>query len=84
VFNGHTYEAGHVVPILIFPNPLKPEHYVVLNSGMDLRNDAYGSNALQTPKLPDWAIIDLDVPPGPRWPGGVLEAGFFNEQWRLE
>jgi hypothetical protein len=83
VFNGHTYDARHVVPIFIFPNPLRPDRYIVLNSGMDLRGDAYGSNALQTPKLPDWAILDLDTPPGPRWPGRILEAGFFNERWQL-
>jgi len=64
------------------PNPLNPKHYVVINSGIDFRNDAYNSNALQTPKLPDWAIIDLDTPPGPRWPGKVAAAGFFDEQWR--
>ena len=49
---------------------------------IDFRNDAYGSNARQTPKLPDWAIIDLDTPPGPRWPGRVVAAGFFDEEWR--
>jgi len=45
----------------------------------DFRTDAYGSNAKQTPKLPDWALIDLDTPPGPRWPGRILDAGFFDE-----
>jgi len=82
VFRGQTYDATHHAPILIFPNPLNPKRYVVLNSGIDFRNDAYGSNALQTPKLPDWAIIDLDTPPGPRWPGKVVTAGFFDEQWK--
>ena len=81
-FQGQTYDAAHHAPILIFPNPLNPKHYVVLNSGIDFRNDAYGSNALQTPKLPDWAIIDLDTPGGPRWPGKVTVAGFFDERWR--
>jgi len=83
VFNGQAYDASHHVPILIFPNPLNPDGYVVLNSGMDFRNDAYGSNARQTPKLPDWAILDLNTPPGPRWPGRIVEAGFFDERWRL-
>ena len=83
VFNGQTYDVAQHAPILIFPNPLNPRRYVVLNSGMDFRNDAYGSNARQTPKLPDWAIIDLNTPPGPRWPGRIADAGFFDEQWRL-
>ncbi|MEY2427348.1 MAG: hypothetical protein QOJ40_233, partial [Verrucomicrobiota bacterium] len=84
VFNGQTYDAKHHAPILVFPNPLNPDRYIVINSGIDFRNDAYGSNALQTPKLPDWAIIDLDTPPGPRWPGRIAAAGFFDEAWRPE
>lgn len=70
-------------PILIYPNPLNPKHYVLLNSGIDFRMEAYGTNALQTPKLPDWAVIDLTTPPGPRWPGKVADAGFFDEAWKL-
>jgi hypothetical protein len=70
------------MPILIFPNPLNPRRYVVLNSGIDFRNDAYGTNALQIPKLPDFAIVDLDTPPSPKWPGKIADAGFFNEEWK--
>lgn len=82
VFRGKTYDAAHHAQILIFPNPLNPAHYVVLNSGMDLRDDAYGSNAVQTPKLPDYAIVDLDTPSGPKWPGKIVDAGFFDEEWK--
>ncbi len=81
-FRGYKVDAAHHAPILIFPNPLNPRRYVVLNSGIDFREEAYGTNSLQTPKLPDWAIIDLRTPPGPRWPGLVYDAGFFDEQWR--
>ena len=31
------------------------------------------------PQLPDWAIVDLRTPPGPRWPGKIVDAGFFDE-----
>ena len=82
VFRGKTYSAANHAPILVFPNPLNPARYVVLNSGIDFRSDGYGNNALQTPKLPDWAIVDLRTPPGPRWPGKIVDAGFFNEQWK--
>jgi len=65
-------------------NPLNGQHYIVLNSGIDFRTDPYASNAKQTPKLPDcWAIIDLNSPPGPRWPGAITEAGLFDERWKL-
>jgi hypothetical protein len=81
-FRGQTYDASHHAPILIFPNPLNPARYVVLNSGIDFRDHAYGTNSLQLPKLPDYAIIDLATPPGPRWPGKIVTAGFFNEEWK--
>lgn len=81
-FRGRNYDAAHHAPILIFPNPLNPETYVVLNSGIDFREHAYGTNALQIPKLPDFAIVDLREPPGARWPGKIVEAGFFDERWR--
>ena len=82
-FGDVTYDAAHHVPILIFPNPLNPEKYVVLNSGPTFREQALLSNSDQTPKLPDWAIVDIRTPPGPKWPGLVVDAGFFDEQWRL-
>ena len=82
VFRGKTYDATHHAPIMIFPNPLRPAYYVVLNSGMDFRDDAYGTNALQIPKLPDYAIVDLDTAPGPKWPGKIVDAGFFDEEWK--
>jgi dienelactone hydrolase len=81
-FRGYKLDAAHHAPIFIFPNPLNPSRYVVLNSGVTFREEAYGTNSLQTPKLPDWAIIDLRTPPGLRWPGLVYDAGFFDEQWR--
>ena len=67
---------------MIFPNPLNPQHYVVLNSGIDFREHAYGTNSLQIPKLPDFAMIDLREPPGARWPGKIVDAGFFDESWK--
>ena len=79
---GQTYDAAHHAPILIFPNPLNPSRYVVLNSGIDFREHAYGSNSLQLPKLPDYAIIDLRQPPDSRWPGKIATGGFFDESWK--
>jgi len=83
VFAGQTYDATHTAPILIFRNPLNPAKYVVLNSGVTFREQALLNNADQTPKLPDWAIIDVNVPPDGKWPGEVKAAGFFDEQWKV-
>lgn len=74
--------AGHV-PVLIYPNPLNPRRYVVLNSGFTYREYDYLNNARQTPKLPDWAVFDLSEPPGPRWAGKVVAADFFDEAWQV-
>ncbi len=71
------------VPILVFPNPLNPTRYVVLNSGFTFRDYDYLNNARQTPKLPDWAIINLRQAPNAWTPGGISAAGFFGERWEL-
>jgi hypothetical protein len=64
------------VPTLIYPNPLNPSHYVVLNSGFTFADAAPTSNALQIPELPDYALFDLDA-------RQVVEGGFFDENWKL-
>jgi hypothetical protein len=78
-----SFDAGHHVPVLIYPNPLNPKRYVVLNSGFTFREYDYLSNARQVPKLPDFAVLDVDVPVSARTAGGIVTAGFFNEQWGL-
>ena len=80
---GREFEAQHHVPILIYPNPLNRERYVVLNSGFTFREYDYLNNARQTPKLPDWAIIDVRTPANARFPGKVVAADFFDEHWQL-
>ena len=84
VVGGKTYAAGEAVPVLIYPNPLNPARYVVLNSGFTFREYDYLNNARQTPKLPDWAVIDITKPVTSRTPGGIAAAGFFGEKWELK
>jgi pimeloyl-ACP methyl ester carboxylesterase len=79
-----TWQAAHHAPVLVYPNPLNPKRYVVLNSSFTFRDYAYLNNARQVPMLPDWAIIDLRTPPNSVWPGLVVEADFFDEQWQLK
>lgn len=78
-----TYPAAEHVPALIYPNPLNPKKYVVLNSGFTFREYDYLNNARQVPKLPDYAIFDLNVPVSSRFPGGIATAGFFGEHWEI-
>lgn len=75
------FAAATHAPILIFPNPLNPKKYVVLNSGFTFREFDYLNNARQTPKLPDYAVVDITTPPDFRYPGKIVLAGFFNEAW---
>ncbi len=74
--------AGQML-IAIFPNPESPSHYVVLNSGVTFREDHSYTNAQQTAKLPDWAVIDTTVAPNGTHPGRIVEAGFFDDEWKL-
>ncbi len=83
VVGGQSFATDTHVPILVFPNPWNPTRYVVLNSGFTFRDYDYLNNARQTPKLPDWAIIDLRQAPNARTPGGISAAGFFGERWEL-
>jgi hypothetical protein len=79
-----SFPAETHAPILIYPNPLNPSKYVVLNSGFTFRDYDYLNNARQVPKLPDWAIIDVTTPPDSRKPGKVVAADFFSESWELK
>lgn len=80
--NGKTYDRHAHVPVLIFPNPLAPDRYIVINSGLTFREGHDRTNSLQNPKLPDWAVIGLDVLPDALSPGRIVEAGFFDEDWK--
>jgi dienelactone hydrolase len=77
-------DGAHYAPVLIYPNPLNPRRYVVLNSGFTFRMGSRTSNSMQTPKLPDWALIDLRTPPNDQQPGAIYDAGFFDENWNLK
>ncbi len=82
--NGKEYDANGHVPVLIFPNPLNPAKYVVLNSSFTYREYDYLNNARQIAKLPDWAVIDLAQPKNSQASGRVADAGFFDESWSFK
>ena len=54
---------------------------MVINSGLTFREAHDKTNSLQNPKLPDWAVIDLNQPKTSQAPGGIADAGFFGEAW---
>ena len=79
---GADYDARTHAPILIYPNPLNPNRYVVINSGFTFREFAYLNNARQIPMLPDWAVVDVSQGANFVMPGNVVSAGFFDEKWK--
>ena len=79
----HAYPTARSMPVLIYPNPLNPRRYVVLNTGFTFCEFGSASNAQQTPKLPDFAIVDITVERTNRLSDGIRLAGFFGERWEL-
>lgn len=85
VVNGVKYDPATHIPVMIYPNPLKPGRYVVINSGHTFREaDLKGTNALLYPRLGDWAV--LKPKPTKDDPAGfeVVAAGLFDENWQFE
>jgi hypothetical protein len=78
------YASATNAPVMIYPNPLNPKKYVVINSGFTYREYDYLNNARQVPKLPDYAVVDITTPPDARYPGKIVDAGFFGERWELK
>ena len=76
-----SWHGGSIVPLAIYPNPDQPGRYIVLNSGPTIREKTDASNALQTPQLPDWAVLNVSGAATDSSAAPILDAGFFNEQW---
>jgi S-formylglutathione hydrolase FrmB len=78
-----SWPADRFVPVLIYPNPMNPRRYIVINSGFTFSEFGHMSNSMQNAKLPDYAVLDMRVPIAERIPKGVAHAGFFGENWQL-
>jgi pimeloyl-ACP methyl ester carboxylesterase len=84
-FQGKTYTANDHVPVLIFPNPLNANRYVVLNSGHTFHAaDFQKTNAMLYPRLGDYAILKLTNPKTDSLAMEVVTAGLFDEYWGLD
>ncbi len=84
VVNGKSYSAKTHVLVMIYPNPLEPRRYLVLNSGVTYREYAQLNNARQVPMLPDWAVVDVREGATGELPGKIVDAGFFDEHWQFK
>jgi len=65
------------VPVLIYPNPLNPQHYVVINAGLSasgFRGPAgYG----------DYAVLKVSPGADGKVATEVADEGVFDETWQL-
>ncbi len=78
-FAGRDYASAEHMPALVYPNPLNPARYVVLNSGLTISEREYNSD-YSMPRLGDFAILKLAQ--GDQTPQ-VADAGFFDEAWQV-
>jgi hypothetical protein len=81
---GKTFPTAECVPLMIFPNPLHPQRYVVLNSGHTFHaEDFKGTNALLYPRLGDYAVIRVAAK-GPVLENERVELnGLFDDSWKV-
>jgi pimeloyl-ACP methyl ester carboxylesterase len=84
-FAGKKYKASEHVPVMIFPNPLNPSKYVVLNTGHTWPSEDYAkSNAFLYPRLGDYAILRMTPTATDAAAYEVATAGLFSEFWQVE
>ena len=73
------YDAKESYPALIYPNPLNPSRYLVLNTGLTIPDREYNGD-YGMPQWGDYAIVKAK--PGSDLPD-VETAGLFDEHWKI-
>jgi hypothetical protein len=72
------FPSGEHAVVMIYPNPLNPQRYVVLNTGHTFSANRVlsGTESVFFPRLGDYAVLSTG--------GQVKTAGFFDEEWKLK
>jgi dienelactone hydrolase len=74
---GRTFSAADHVAVIVYPNPLNPKRYVVVNSGHTFGDEDFrGTNAWLYPRLGDYAVLNAN--------GDIALSGFFDERWQAK
>jgi hypothetical protein len=76
---GQDFPAKESFPAMIYPNPLHPSKYVVLNTGLTIEDRGYNGD-YGTPLWGDYAVVK--VKPGAEVPDLQI-GGLFDENWRV-
>lgn len=66
-----TYSTADHLPVMIYPNPLNPSRYVVINAGLSGGGGLGGG-------FGDWAILKIGT-----GATETVEGGVFDEAWKL-
>ena len=76
---GNSFPAAENLPVLGYPGPLHPAHYVVLNTGLPISDGDYNGDYAM-PRFGDMAILKIkEVPEPPE----IVWGGLFDESWQL-
>jgi hypothetical protein len=82
--DGKTYDPATHGLSLIYPNPLNPQRYVVINSGMTTHEkDFKASNSWLFPKLGDIAVQSFERQEDDSFAESVEWATLFDSDWQL-
>ncbi|MEK6796944.1 MAG: hypothetical protein AABZ39_19375, partial [Spirochaetota bacterium] len=80
IIGTNRFPAADHMPVMIYPNPLNPKKYIVINTGHTIaERDWRGSNALQFAKLGDWAVLRIDE--ASLTNDIIAASGYFSEDW---
>jgi pimeloyl-ACP methyl ester carboxylesterase len=75
---GNSYPANENLPVLAYPNPLSPAHYVVINTGLTISDGDYNGDYAM-PRFGDMAVLKIkDAPEPPE----IVWGGLFDESWK--
>lgn len=84
VVGGKTYDPSTHGISLIYPNPLNPRRYVVINSGHTFHErDFRASNSWLFPRLGDIAVQKFEKNAKGGYKETTVWADLFNPSWRL-
>jgi hypothetical protein len=76
---GKSFPSTDTYPALIYPNPLNPKKYVVVNTGLTIDDRGYNGD-YGTPLWGDYALVKVHE--GAPLPD-LLTAGLFDESWQF-
>ncbi|HWE49165.1 MAG TPA: alpha/beta hydrolase [Bryobacteraceae bacterium] len=76
---GQSFPAAENLPVLAYPNPLSPSHYVVLNTGLTISDQDYNGDYAM-PRFGDIAVLKIKDPAAPP---EIAWAALFDQSWQL-